>query len=265
MTDTVLAGMTLPHHPPAMVMWAAEYAARTGNPLRVILSRAGRCNPDPAMRAVRSAVAGVGARYPAPPLRLTLDPRPLFSAFADVPDAGLVLVDRDAHRWSAIRGLATRRAGPVAAVGADSWWPQKVQPLLVGTDGTASSEPALEWAFAAAGRLGCGVRVVFSPAAATESAKLRESMLTTVTALTAHHRALDVRLHSRDSSLLEALSWHSQSASMTVLGPRNGTGTAAAEHMLLRSNCAIVLVPQRGADATANRSTMDSRVLPRHA
>ncbi|AHH96936.1 universal stress protein [Kutzneria viridogrisea] len=251
---TVVAGLTPQHCSLATVTWAAEYAARTGSPLRVVLAEADTGDPTAAMRAAGCAVTDVRTRFPQLALTVAIEAQPVVDALVALSDtAHLLVVDQDVRRRPLVAGAAAEAFCPVVAVGSSVLWSEQDEPVLVGADGTERSRPALEWAFAEADRLGRAVRVVHCQVQrSTAGIRLRHEVLAAVATLAVRHPAVEIQLRTLDCPPDEGLSWHSQFCAMAVIGHRAGTATGRTERAVLRNaSCAVVLAGQHTSVATA--------------
>ncbi len=245
-TKAVLVGLSPDTDSPATITWAAEYAGKLHAPMRVVLADGG--NPP----ALYNAVAAIRSRYPQMSLSATTADGGLADALLDrVDDAHLVIVDRDTAKTDIAATVAAQATCPVAVVAPGTAWDDESRPVLVGADGTDHSEQALRWAFAEADRLGCGVRIVHcqphGPHAATTNNR-RNSVFDLVSLFAGRYPAMAVQLHTLTCVPAEALAWHSQFASMVVIGYReHGLGGRIYRKVLRDAACPVAIA---GPDTT---------------
>ena len=245
-TKTVLVGLTPRTDSLDTVTWAAEYAGRLSVPLRILLAGTANVGADVAARTVQNATGAVRDRFP----HLSLSTVIAEDDLADVllercGDAHLVVVAGDPGRAGVAATVAGRAPCPVAAVSPGATWDADGRPVLVGADGTEHSEQALRWAFAEADRLGVGVRVVHcqphGPASAV-TARRRNSVFDLVALFTGRYPAIPVQLHTVSCAPAETLAWHSQFASMVVVGHRaHSLGGRTYRRLLRDAACPVVI------------------------
>jgi nucleotide-binding universal stress UspA family protein len=236
----VLVGLSPDTDSLATITWAAEYAGRLHAPLRVVLADGSN------LPALYNAAATVRGRYPELSLSATTADGGLADALLDrAGDAHLIVVDREAAKTGVAATVAAEATCPVTAVAPGTTWDDRSRPILVGADGTDDSEQALRWAFAEADRLGCGVRVVccqpHGPSGATANAR-RNSVFDLVSLFAGRYPAMGVQVHTLTCVPAEALAWHSQFASMVVIGYReHGLGGRIYRKVLRESVCPVVI------------------------
>ena len=245
-TKAVLVGLSPDTDSLATITWAAEYAGKLHAPLRVV--QAGTAK----LPALHNTTGAVRARYPQLSLSATTADCGLADALADrADDAHLVVVDRDMATTDVASAVAARASCPVAAVAPGAAWSDETRPILVGADGAEHSEQALRWAFAEADRLGCGVRVVHCQPHGTSGAatnQRRNSVFDLVALFTGRYPDVAVQLHTLVCAPAKALAWHSQFASMVVIGYReHGLGGRIYRKALRESACPVVIA---GPDTT---------------
>jgi len=258
-TKAVLVGLAPDTDSLATITWAAEYAGKLHAPLRVV--QAGTTN----LPALYNTASAVRARYPQLSLSATTADGALAEALADrADDAHLVVVDRDTAKTAVVSTVAADARCPVAAVAPGATWDDENRPILVGADGTEHSEQALRWAFAEADRLGRGVRVVHcqphGPYGATTNAR-RNSVFDLVSLFAGRYPAMAVQVHTLTCAPAEALAWHSQFASMVVIGYReHGLGGRIYRKVLREAACPVVIAgPGTTLDvAHATTSSLDT-------
>ncbi|MFC0432075.1 universal stress protein [Kutzneria buriramensis] len=251
-TKAVLVGLSPDTDSIATITWAAEYAGRLDAPLRVVLAESGN------LPALYNAAAALRARYPHLSLSATTAEGGLADALLDrTAEAHLVVVDREAAKAGVASAVAAEASCPVAAVAPGTGWDDGDRPILVGADGTEHSEQALRWAFAEAHRLGRGVRVVHCGSATGA----RNSVFDLVSLFAGRYPAMAVQVHTLKCTPAEALAWHSQFASMVVIGHReHGLGGRTYRKVLREAACPVVVAgPETTLDvALAAASAMDT-------
>jgi nucleotide-binding universal stress UspA family protein len=251
-TKAVLVGLSPDTDSIATITWAAEYAGRLDAPLRVILADGGN------LPALYNAAAALRARYPHLSLSATTAEGGLADTLLDrTADAHVVVVDREAAKAGVASTVAAEASCPVAAVAPGTAWDDEARPILVGSDGTEGSEQALRWAFAEAHRFGCGVRVVHCGTNNED----RGSVFDLVSLFAGRYPAMAVQVHTLKCAPAEALAWHSQFASMVVIGHReHGVGGRIYRKVLRDAACPVVLAgPDTTLDvALAATSAMDT-------
>jgi len=245
-TKAILVGLSPDTDSLATITWAADYAGTLHAPLRVV--QASSAN----LPALYNAAAAVRDRFP----QLSLSCSTVDGALADAVldrchDAHLIVVDRDTGKHNLASVLAATASCPVAAVAPGTAWDDETRPILVGADGTEHSEQALRWAFAEADRLGCGVRIVHcqphGPYGATTNAR-RNSVFDLVSLFAGRYPAMAVQVHTLTCAPAEALAWHSQFASMVVIGYREHSLGGRTYRTVLREAACPVLIA--GPDTT---------------
>lgn len=248
----VLVGLSPDTDSLATITWAAEYAGHLHAPLRVVLADGGN------LPALYNAAASIRGRYPDLSLSATTADGGLPDALLDrADDAHLVVLDRDGAKVAPT--VAAEASCPVAAVAPGTAWDGENRPILVGADGTEHSEQALRWAFAEADRLGRGVRVVHCQPRAT-STEHRDSVFDLVALFAARYPAMAVQVHTLTCAPAEALAWHSQFASMVVIGYReHGLGGRIYRKVLREAACPVVIAgPDTSLDVALAASALDT-------
>ncbi|QUQ64040.1 universal stress protein [Kutzneria sp. CA-103260] len=242
----VLLGLSPDTDSLATITWAAEYAGRLHAPLRVVLADGGH------LSALYNAAAAVRSRYPELSLAATTADDGLADALLDrVADAHVVVVDRNSATAGIATAVAATASCPVAAVAPGTAWPDQTRPILVGADGTEQSEQALRWAFVEAHRLGRGVRAMHcqphGPYGATANGR-RNSVFDLVSLFAGRYPETAVQLHTLACKPADALAWHSQFASMVVVGYReHSLGGRTYRKVLSEAACPVVIA---GPDTT---------------
>jgi len=233
----VLVGLSPDTDSIATVTWAAEYAGHLGAPLRVVLSDGGN------LSALYNAASAARTRHPHLSLSATTADAGLADALLDrAAEAHLVVVDRAAAKAGVVSTVAAEVACPVAAVAPGTAWDDEKRPILVGADGTEHSEQALRWAFAEADRLGRDVRVLHCGGNDAN----RGSVFDLVSLFAGRYPAMAVQVHTLKCPPADALAWHSQFASMVVIGHReHGLGGRIYRKVLRTAACPVVVAGPR--------------------
>jgi hypothetical protein len=253
-TKSVLVGLSPDTDPLATITWAAQYAGRLSAPLRVVLADGG------GLPALYNAVAAVRTRFPQLSLSATTADDGLAEALLSrTSDAHLTVVDRHAAKAGVASTVAAEANCPVAAVAPGTAWDDENRPTLVGADGTEHSEQALRWAFAESDQLGRGVRIVHCRPRGTNTSR-RSSVFDLVSLFAGRYPAMAVQLHTLVCGPAEALAWHSQFASMVVLGHcEHGLGGRIYRKVLREAACPIVVAgPDTILDVALAASAPDS-------
>jgi nucleotide-binding universal stress UspA family protein len=235
-TKAVLVGLSPDTDSLATITWAAEYAGHLHAPLRVVLADGGN------LPALYNAAAAVRGRYPELSMSATTAEDGLVDALLDrAADAHVVVVDRSSAKAGVASAVASTSSCPVAAVAPGMVWNDESRPILVGADGTEHSEQALRWAFTEADRLGCDIRVVHCQPHRS-GAEHRDSVFDLVSLFAGRYPAMAVQLHTLVCAPAEALAWHSQFASMTVIGHReHGLAGRIYRKVLREAACPVVI------------------------
>ena len=252
-TKAVLVGLSPDTDSLATITWAAEYAGRLRAPLRVVLTDGG------SLPALHNAAAAVRSRYPQLSLSaMTADDGLVDALLERADDAHVTVVDRAAAKAGVAATVAATATCPVAAVAPWTAWNGEDRPLLVGADGTEHSEQALRWAFAEADRLGRGIRVVHCEPRGTGAE--RNSVFDLVSLFAGQYPAMAVQVHTLVCGPAEALAWHSQFASMAVIGHReHGLGGRIYRRVLREAACPVVLAgPDTILDVALAASALDT-------
>jgi nucleotide-binding universal stress UspA family protein len=255
-TKAVLVGLTPDVDSLATIRWAAEYAGRLNAPLRVILAGTANAGTTASVRSLYNTVATVRDRFPQLSLSASVTEEDLADALlARSGDAHVIIVDRDVRRHNAASAVAAKATCPVAAVAPGASWDDEERPVLVGADRTHHTHQALRWAFAEADRLGAGVRVVHcqpNGPIGSAGAERRNSVFDLVALFAGRYPAMSVQLHTLTCAPAEALAWHSQFASMVVLGHREQSQGGRIYRKVLHDAACPVLVagPSTSLDAT---------------
>jgi nucleotide-binding universal stress UspA family protein len=223
-TKAVLVGLSPDVDSLATITWAAEYAGRLHAPLRVVLAGTADTGTEACVRALYNTAATVRDRFPQLSLSASVTGEDLTDALLGRSDAAhLIVVDRDVRRHNVASAVAAEATCPVAAVAPRATWDDEERPVLVGADGTDHSEQALRWAFAEADRLGVGMRVEHcqphGPTGANAAAQ-RNSVFDLIALFAGRYPAMPVQIHTLTCVPAQALAWHSQFASMVVIGQR---------------------------------------------
>lgn len=267
-TKAVLVGLSPDIDSLATVTWAAEYAGRLHAPLRVVLAGTANAGTEASVRALYNAAATVRDRFPQLSLSASVAEEDLADTLlARSDEAHVIVVDRDVRRHNVASAVAADATCPVAAIAPGTGWDDEERPVLVGADGTDHSEQALRWAFAEADRLGVGVRVVYCQPHAPIGAKAagqRNSVFDLVALFAGRYPAMSVQIHTLTCAPAEALAWHSQFASMVVIGHRGqSVGGRIYRKVLHDAACPVVVAgPNTSLDvartATSALNTMRS-------
>jgi Universal stress protein family len=245
-TKAVLVGLAPDVDSLATVTWAAEYAGRLRAPLRVVLAATAHAGTTASACALHNTTGTVRDRFPRLSLSASVAEEDLTDALlARSGDAHVVVVDRDMGRHSVASAVAAEATCPVAAVAPVAAWDDELRPILVGADGTDHSEQALRWAFTEADRLGTDVRVVHcqphGPTGA-DATEQRNSVFDLVALFAGRYPAMSVQLHTLSCPPAGALAWHSQFASMVVIGYRERSlGGRIYRKVLHDAACPVVV------------------------
>jgi nucleotide-binding universal stress UspA family protein len=263
-TKAVLVGLSPDIDSLATLTWAAEYAGSLHAPLRVVLAGATDADAPASVRALSNTAATVRDRFPQLSLSASVAEEELTEALLiRSHDAHVVVVDRDTGRHNIASAVAAEATCPVAAVAPGAVWDDDARPVMVGADGTDHSEQALRWGIAEADRLGVGVRVVHcqphGPTGAI-AAEQRNAVFDLVALFAGRYPAMSVQLHTLTCAPAEALTRHSQFASMVVMGHRRQSlGGRVYRKVLHDAACPVVIAgPSTSLDVALTAASAPS-------
>lgn len=239
---SVLVGLSPRRGSLTTLTWAAERAGRTEAPLRVVLAAHDVDDASGAMREIVTAVAEIRSRFPWMSLNVSLSRDQLAESVLNrCGSSQLVVVDQDLRRHSTVTTIAAQATCPVIAVNPHATWSDETRLVVVGADGTERSESALHWAFAEAHRLHAAVRVVHCQP--NGSIRHGHKVFDRVAPLAARYPEVDVQVQNLAQPPADALAWHSQYASMLVIGhSERPVAGRVCRSVMRRSACPVVVV-----------------------
>ena len=255
----ILVGLSVRTSSQNAIVYAAHYAAHTNADLRVIFANPTIDDATMSMQWLLAAVDEVRTKFPELSVRVSLSREALPDALSDsLNHAEIIFLDKEKIPRRQIDFVSSKANCPVATVASDMIWPKRNHLIVVGADGTARSNSALTWAFDQADRLDGGIRIIHcanqaskSLGKSSSSASQRLNMFSVISKLAARHPSVGIQIRTLHCSPVEALTWHSQFATMVVVGYGSQLRPFRIGHAVLRRAVSPVAIVGPSVSFTA--------------